>query len=110
MSLTPTFITERARVQTEAQKRAFERNGFTMYTSICNENPTKHGTCSWCRGLNGKHFRGDKMMPGENAPPLHPHCHCSTAAYEDDEEYEAWMQHLESGGTTAERKRKNAID
>ena len=52
--------------------------------------------------MNGKHFKVKDMMPGENAPPLHPHCRCSTAAYEDDAEYEAWMQHLESGGTTAE--------
>lgn len=100
--------TELARVQTEAQKQSFERNGFTMYTFICNENPTKHGTCSWCRSLNGKHFKVKDMMPGENAPPLHPHCRCSTAAYEDDEEYEAWLQHLESGGTTEEWNRRKS--
>lgn len=42
------------------------------------------------------------MMPGDNAPPLHPHCRCSTSAYEDNEEYEAWLDHLEKGGTTEE--------
>jgi len=41
-------------------------------------------------------------LPGENAPPLHPHCRCSTAAYEDDAEYNAWLDHLANGGTTAE--------
>jgi hypothetical protein len=42
------------------------------------------------------------MMPGDNAPPLHPHCRCSTSAYEDNEEYEAWLDYLEKGGTTEE--------
>ena len=94
--------TELARVQTEAQKQSFIRNGFTMYEFICNHHASKHGTCDICQGLNGKHFKVDKMMPGENAPPMHPHCRCSTAAWEDDAEYEAWLDFLEKGGTTAE--------
>ena len=102
--------TELARVQTEAQKQSFQRNGFDFYEFICNENPTKHGTCSICRGLNGKHFKVEDMMPGTNAPPMHPHCRCSTAAWEDDEEYEAWLDHLANGGTTKEwEKIKNAV-
>ncbi len=87
--------TELARVQTDAQKRSFERNGFDMYEFIVNS-----GCCDICAALSGKRFRVDKMMPGENAPPMHPHCRCSTAAYEDDAEYEAWLDHLASGGTT----------
>ena len=101
--------TELARVQTEAQKQSFERNGFDMYQFICNVNPTKHGTCPVCRRLanqdkglgKGVYLVAD-MMPGTNAPPMHPHCRCSTAAYSDDEEYEAWLDFLDSGGTTAE--------
>ena len=92
--------TELARVQTEAQKQSFIRNGFDMYTFLCNEHSSRSGTCSICRGLNGKHFKVTDMMPGENAPPMHPHCRCSTAAYEDSKEYEAWLNHLENGGTT----------
>ena len=87
--------TELARVQTEAQKQSFIRNGFEHYEFIVNS-----GCCPICLGLNGKHFRVDKMMPGENAPPMHPNCRCSTAAWEDDVEYEAWLDYLESGGTT----------
>lgn len=102
--------TELARVQTEAQKQSFQRNGFDMYEFICNEHATKHGTCDICRGLNGKHFKVKDMMPGENAPPIHPHCRCSTAAWEDSEEYEAWLDYLDKGGTTAEwEKIKNAV-
>lgn len=101
--------TELARVQTEAQKQSFERNGFDMYRFICNVNPTKHGTCPACRRAaaadngygEGVYLVAD-MMPGTNAPPMHPHCRCSTAAYEDSAEYEAWLDHLANGGTTAE--------
>ena len=88
---------ELARVQTEAQKQSFERNGFEMYEFIANS-----GCCDICQGLNGKHFKVKDMMPGENAAPLHPHCRCSTSAYEDSEEYEAWLDYLEGGGSTAE--------
>jgi SPP1 gp7 family putative phage head morphogenesis protein len=96
--------TELARVQTEAQKQSFIRNGFDMYEFICNHNGN---TCGACARLNGKHFKVEDMMPGENAPPLHPHCRCSTAAWEDDEEYEAWLDFLDKGGTTEEwNKRK----
>lgn len=92
--------TELARVQTEAQKQSFIRNGFEMYTFI-----TNGGCCDHCQALNGKHFKVAKMMPGENAPPLHPHCRCSVAAYEDSDEYEAWLDYIANGGTTAEWER-----
>ena len=93
--------TELARVQTEAQKQSFIRNGFEHYEFIVNS-----GCCPICLGLNGKHFKVDKMMPGENAPPMHPNCRCSTAAWEDDAEYEAWLDFLESGGTTEDWQKK----
>jgi SPP1 gp7 family putative phage head morphogenesis protein len=91
--------TELARVQTEAQKQSFIRNGFDYYEFICNHNGN---TCDICSGLNGKHFKVADMMPGDNAPPVHPNCRCSTAAWEDDEEYDAWLDYLDSGGSTAE--------
>jgi SPP1 gp7 family putative phage head morphogenesis protein len=87
--------TELARVQTEAQKQSFIRNGFEQYTFHANG-----GCCPICNGLDGKHFDVAKMMPGENAPPMHPNCRCSTSAYEDSDEYEAWLDYLASGGTT----------
>lgn len=63
------MITELARVQTEAQKQSFERNGFEEYTFLA------LGTaCPICRALDGKHFKVKKMMPGTNAPPMHPRC------------------------------------
>lgn len=89
--------TELARVQTEAQKQSFERNGFEQYTFLANS-----GCCDLCKDKDGKHFKVKDMMPGENAAPLHPHCRCSVAAYEDSKEYEEWLDHLANGGTTAE--------
>ena len=45
------------------------------------------------------------MLPGENAPPMHPWCRCSTAAYMDGKEYEEWLDFLDKGGTTEEWER-----
>lgn len=96
--------TELARVQTEAQKLSFERNGFEQYTFLA-----LGDACGICKELNDKHFYVKDMMPGTNAPPMHPNCRCSTSAYEDSEEYDKWLEHLEKGGTTEEwEKLKNS--
>lgn len=80
------MTTELARVQTEAQKQSFDRNGFEEYTFLA------LGTaCPICRALDEKHFKVTKMLPGTNAPPMHPRCRCSTAAYMDSKEYGAWI-------------------
>ena len=95
--------TEMARVQTEAQKQSFEKNGFTEYEFIANSD-----CCGICKALDGKPFKVSKMMPGENAAPIHPHCRCSVAAYEDSKEYEEWLSFLEKGGTTEEYNKLKA--
>lgn len=98
------MITELARVQTEAQKQSFERNGFEEYTFLA------LGTaCPICRVLDGKHFKIKKMLPGTNAPPMHPRCKCSTSAYENSEDYEEWLDFLDKGGTTEEWNRSRAF-
>ena len=98
------MITELARVQTEAQKQSFERNGFEEYTFLALGN-----ACPICKALDEKHFKVEKMMPGTNAPPMHPRCRCSVAAYEDSEDYEAWLDFLDKGGTTEEWNRSRAF-
>ena len=92
--------TELARVQTEAQKQTFEKYGFKEYTFLALGN-----ACDICKAIDGKHFKVKDLMPGENAPPIHPHCRCSISAYEDTEEYEAWLDFLDNGGTTADWNR-----
>lgn len=97
--------TELARVQTEAQKQSFERNGFDHYIFIVNG-----GCCPLCEATAKKKggfseagvYLVKDMMPGLNAPPMHPNCRCSTASWVDPEEYEAWQDFLDQGGTTAE--------
>lgn len=89
--------TELARVQTEAQKQSFEKNGFTKYQFLA-----IGSACGVCKVIDGKHFDVKDMMPGENAPPMHPNCRCSVSAWEDSEEYEAWLDYLDKGGTTEE--------
>ena len=96
------LITEMARVRSDAQKQSFERNGFEDYEFIA-----EPSACPICAALNGKHFKVAKMMPGENAAPMHPYCRCSVAAWEDGDDYEAWLDFLDKGGTTEEwEKRK----
>ena len=68
--------TELARVQTDAQMESFQRNGYDKYEFIA------LGTaCKVCHGMDGKVFNVADGMPGENMPPVHPNCRCSTAAH-----------------------------
>lgn len=93
------MITELARVQTEAQKQSFSRNGFEEYEYVA---CSKTDICSICQALDGKHFKIEDMMPGTNAPPMHPRCHCSVAAYMDDEAYEEWINSYKKHGLNFE--------
>lgn len=87
--------TELARVQTEAQKQSFEQNGFKQYEFIA-----LGSACGICKELDGKHFKVKDMIPGENAPPMHPNCRCSVAAWMDNEEYEEWFDSFDKSGAT----------
>lgn len=80
------MITEVARVQTGAQKEAYERNGYGEYVFITEAKP-----CPDCARLAGQQFKLKDMQPGENAPPMHPICRCSTAAAMDQDEFEKWL-------------------
>lgn len=78
--------TELARVQEEVQKDSYKRNGFEQFVFIAlMEGPGAAHTCKVCKGLDGQTFPVKMMMPGENAPPMHPNCRCSTAAWMDRE-------------------------
>lgn len=82
-------VTEGARVAIEAQRQSYKSNGYDEYEFIAE--PT---ACDICKALNGKIFKVKDMEPGENAAPMHPHCHCSTAAHfsMSDDEYEKLIQ------------------
>ena len=88
--------TELRRIQTDVAKDNYERNGITEYEYMA-VNPR---ACSICRDLDGKIFKVTEMKAGENAPPIHPNCHCTTAPHINNDDYEMWLSWLESGGTT----------
>lgn len=67
--------TELARVQTEAQKQAYIKEGTEEYKFMA-----LGDACDVCMAINGKSFKVKDMMPGENAPPMHPHCRCTTVS------------------------------
>lgn len=87
--------TELARVQIEVQKASLERNGFTQFEFLANS-----GCCDICQEKNRKIFKLDGFKYGDNAPPIHPHCRCTIAPYEDTTEFNAWLDHVGSGGGT----------
>lgn len=97
--------TEMARVQTEAQMQSFERYGFEEYEYMA----CHYGdVCTACKALDGKHFKTKDAMPGENAPPMHPFCHCSTCAWLDEEKYSQWLDsYSEHGLSFREWQEKN---
>lgn len=94
------MVTELARVQTEAQKQSFDRNGFEEYTFLA-----LGDACPICRKIDEKHFKIKMMMPGKNAPPMHPYCRCSIAAYENSDDYKEWIDSLNSGKNTKKSRR-----
>ena len=101
------MITELARVQTEAQKQSFIRNGFDEYEYVACKNTD---VCDICKDLDGDHFKVEDMMPGENAPPMHPFCHCSTAAYINDKDYNDWLDgYKEHGLSFAEWEKRRTL-
>lgn len=83
--------TEIARVQTQAQAESYEANGIDEYEYVaCG----LKDVCPLCKEVDGKTFKLKDMEIGENAPPLHPNCHCALAPHSDRKEYEKWLDGL----------------
>lgn len=75
--------TEMARVQTAAQENAYKEGGFEQYIFLA------LGTaCPICRALDEQVFDIKFLDDNQFAPPVHPNCRCSTAAYADRAEME----------------------
>jgi len=86
--------TEIARVQTQAQAESYEANGIDEYEYVaCG----LKDVCPLCKEVDGKTFKLKDMEIGENAPPMHPNCHCATAPHSDRKEYEKWLDGLANG-------------
>ena len=94
-----------ARARTDAQMCEYEENGFGEYQYIaCGGSDV----CDVCKKTDDRVFRVKKIMPGVNAHPMHPNCHCSTAMYIDEKKYYKWLdsydQHYMSYNDWVERK------
>lgn len=87
--------TELARVQVEAQLQVFRENEIEQYEYVA---CYKSCACNACKGLDGKHFNVKDSMAGENAPPMHPNCHCSVCGYLDEAEYNEWLDTYKEHG------------
>lgn len=97
--------TEMVRVQTQAQIDSYKANGWEEFEFLA------YGTasCEICNALNKKHFKISDFQPAENAPPMHPNCRCRTAPYEDEEEYQKWLDSFGNSGKTVDSTGKSNI-
>lgn len=82
--------TQSIRDQIIKQRDNIKKNGYKHYEFIANKN-----CCDVCAKLNGKHFNISKLEIGVNAPPMHDGCKCSISAWENNKEYEAWLDSLD---------------
>lgn len=86
--------TELTRVRIQAQAESYEANGIDEYEYVaCG----LKDVCPLCKVLDKQIFKLKDMEPGENAPPMHPNCHCSTAPHSDRNAYEKWLNGLANG-------------
>lgn len=68
--------TEMARVQTAAQEQAYIESGFEYYMFMALDT-----ACPICAALDGNVYPISDLENNQYAPPIHPNCRCSTAAY-----------------------------
>lgn len=83
-------ITETARVQGEVQLACYDEYGYDEYLYIAEPD-----ACDVCKPLDNKTFKVKDSQPGKNFIPMHPHCHCSTAAYMSRA---AWEERMKERG------------
>ncbi|PAK69935.1 minor capsid protein [Staphylococcus haemolyticus] len=77
------LLTETARVQTLASKRhMLEEHGAEAEYQFVAKMDSK--TTKTCRSLNDKTFKVKDMMPGVNAPPMHPFCRSAVVPHIDE--------------------------
>lgn len=97
--------TEMARVQIAAQEESYRANGYEQYVFLA------IGTaCPGCLALNEQHFNVSEMQSGENAPPMHPNCRCSTAAWMDRAETMKQIKAMSQVKSTEEYSDKKKME
>ena len=95
------MVTELRRVQTDVAMDSYKQSGVTRYVYMA-VNPR---ACPICQSLDGKDYpvEGAEIANEEHPlPPMHPRCHCTTAPYVDEDEYNSWLNYLSKGGSTSD--------
>lgn len=95
------MVTELRRVQTDVAMDSYKQSGVERYVYLA-VNPR---ACPICRALNGKDYpvEGAEIANEDHPlPPMHPRCHCTTAPYVDEDEYNMWLEWLNKGGSTSD--------
>lgn len=95
------MVTELRRVQTDVAMDSYRQSGVTRYVYMA-VNPR---ACPICQSLDGKDYpvEGAEIANEEHPlPPMHPRCHCTTAPYVDEDDYNAWLEWLNKGGSTSD--------
>ena len=92
------MVTELRRVQTDVAMDSYKQSGVEKYVYMA-VNPR---ACPICREIDGNVYNVADAEPAKNAPPMHPRCHCTTAPYVDESEYNMWLEWLNKGGSTSE--------
>ncbi|WP_392436188.1 minor capsid protein [Finegoldia magna] len=73
--------TETAFVKSQADKEVYNKLGVEEYEFMATLDIR---TSEICRKLDGKHFKVDEAVPGENYPPMHPRCRSTTIRYKPE--------------------------
>ena len=95
------MVTELRRIQTDVAMDSYKQSGVERYVYMA-VNPR---ACPICKALDGKDYAvegAEIANPDHPLPPMHPRCHCTTAPYVDEDEYNAWLNYLEQGGKTSD--------
>lgn len=71
------YRTENAHIATVATNDRYKQAGVKQYQFVCF--PGEY-TCPECKDLDGRIYNLDDQIIGQNCPPIHPNCRCTTIA------------------------------
>jgi SPP1 gp7 family putative phage head morphogenesis protein len=72
-------ISEMAHISEEATAQSYKEMDVQEYTYLAT---LESHTCEVCRKLDGNHYKTADRNPGDNYPPIHAYCRCTTVPYE----------------------------